>query len=117
MKGVLSYILLVLSFYVYIYRPGFIAYPQLFTQLICVIILVGICLKWQKVNRYIYLFRWELLASILLLFYSILRYILGGENYQVSINLCLMTELIWPCFISGLCKKTKNCSREINQFL
>ena len=29
MKGVLSYILLVLSFYVYIYRPGFIAYPPI----------------------------------------------------------------------------------------
>ena len=113
MKGVLSYILLVLSFYVYIYRPGFIAYPQLFTQLICVIILVGICLKWQKVNRYIYLFRWELLASILLLFYSILRYILGGENYQVSINLCLMTELIFGPVLLVACVKRQKIVRGI----
>ena len=80
--------------YFYLYKPVFLAFPQLTGPTISLVIIILFIILRNKLKKYLYTFRKELSLYLLLLSFAIIRFCFGGEPFYISIHANFIIDTI-----------------------
>lgn len=104
----ISNIIILLILYVYLFRPEFKSSPGKISYLCSGIIVIANIILLNKTKVAIYLLRKEIILSLLILSFTIVRFFLGGEFFNVSIIANLIIDLFGGSFILAYFFKNNN---------